>query len=86
MDDSPLTGTAETTRLVQNASVSLEAVVGRVQLSVDRLARLKPGEVLVCDGPVGQPVDLVANGTTVASGELVDIEGRLGVRILSRTR
>ncbi len=78
--------TEETTQMVQKASVSLEAVVGRVEISLDRLARLKPGEVLECDGPVGQPVDLVANGTTVASAELVDVEGRLGVRILSLTR
>lgn len=86
MEESGSADTAETTQLVEQASVSLEAVVGRVELSLDRLARLKPGEVLTCDGPVGQPVDLVANGTTIATGELVDIEGRLGVRVLSLSR
>lgn len=77
------TDSAETTQMVGQTDVNVEAVVGRVELTLDALARLSPGQVLPTEQRVGDPVELMANGTLVARGELVDVEGRLGVRILS---
>ncbi|HEX7314722.1 MAG TPA: type III secretion system cytoplasmic ring protein SctQ [Pyrinomonadaceae bacterium] len=51
------------------------------RLTLDELARLRAGQILELGCRATDPVDLVADGRRVASGELVDIEGQLGVRI-----
>lgn len=62
--------------------VSLE--LGRIELRVSELAALVPGRVISARLPVGGPVELRAGGRVLAVGELVDIEGELGVRVLER--
>lgn len=51
------------------------------RLSLDELARLRVGQLLPLGCQPTDPVDLVADGRRVARGELVEIEGRLGVRV-----
>jgi type III secretion system YscQ/HrcQ family protein len=69
------------------AEVALEApVVVRVELaslslSAREVATLKPGDVLESRRRVGEPVVLRVGGRAVAKGDLVDVEGELGVRI-----
>ena len=69
------------------ADVALEApVVVRVELaslslSAREVATLKPGDVLESRRRVGEPVVLRVGGRAVAKGDLVDVEGELGVRI-----
>jgi len=60
--------------------ISIEA--GRVELTVSQVAALTAGDVVTLSGDVLGPVDLRAGSTLVARGELVDVEGRRGVRIL----
>lgn len=55
------------------------------RLSLDELARLRVGQLLPLGCRPTDPVDLVADGRRVARGELVDIEGQLGVRITQVT-
>ena len=55
------------------------------RLSLDELARLRVGQLLALDCQATDPVDLVADGRRIARGELVEIEGRLGVRVTQVT-
>lgn len=75
-----------TTQVTHDANVEIEAVVGRATLTFSELSRLRPGQIFTADRNIGDPVEIVANGAVVAHGELVDVEGRLGVRILSLGR
>ena len=72
-----------TQALVDEARVTVELRVGSVQMSFKQLAQLQPGHVLALEQPLHQPVELVAQGRVIGSAELVNIEGRLGARILS---
>jgi type III secretion system YscQ/HrcQ family protein len=72
-----------TSQLVDSVELRMDVVVGNVSLSVSELSRLQPGRVFVLDGAVGEPVDLVVNDHVVAKGELVDVDGRVGVRVLA---
>lgn len=67
---------------VETAEVELEFRLGEVQMEVADLARLRPGQVVDCQQPLGSPVELVVRGASVGRGELVSVDGRLGVRIL----
>ncbi|TMQ60584.1 MAG: hypothetical protein E6K76_00905 [Candidatus Eisenbacteria bacterium] len=54
---------------------------GRAEIPFGALPSLTPGTLLPLDGAPGDPVQVVANGTTIAHGHLVASEGRLCVRI-----
>ncbi|MFH0901975.1 MAG: FliM/FliN family flagellar motor C-terminal domain-containing protein, partial [Pseudomonadota bacterium] len=56
--------------------------LAEITLSAREVLELGPGAVLAFDKPIGSPVELLAGGSLVARGELVAIDGELGVRIL----
>jgi len=68
--------------LVQEMEVEAVVEVARTALSVDNLVCLNRGSVICLNRPVSGPMDLRAGGKLVARGELVDIEGELGFRVL----
>jgi len=51
------------------------------RMSLESLAGLRVGQVIELDCKPTDPVDLIAEGRRIARGELVDIEGQLGVRV-----
>ena len=61
--------------------VTLVVELGRVNLTLERLADLKPGDVLELNRHSREPVELTSGGRTVARGELVQIDTDLGVRV-----
>lgn len=73
-----------TSDLLREAQVELEVRFARLQVKVEELARLTPGQILTLDIPLGEPVELVAGGAVLGQGELVNVDGHLGVRLLSR--
>ncbi len=75
---------AYTAHLLKEAQVELEVRFASVGVKVDDLAGLMPGQVLSLGMPIGEPVELVAGRQVIGTGELVNIEGRLGVRVLSK--
>lgn len=62
--------------------VPLTVEAGQVELTVAQVADLKAGDVLRLPDAVLGPVSLRAGGRLVARGELVEVEGRRGVRVL----
>ncbi len=56
--------------------------VGATELPLSRILSLAPGDVIALYSEVGGPVDVLVAGKLVARGELVSIDGRLGVRIV----
>lgn len=61
--------------------------LGARGMPLGEVRRLRPGQTLVLDCEVATaPVSLRANGRCIGHGELVDIDGRLGVRIVSLRR
>jgi flagellar motor switch protein FliN/FliY len=62
--------------------VQLEIVValGRTKMSVTELLQLRSGSVVEV-GPAGGMVEVLANGSLVARGEVVVVGDDLGVRI-----
>jgi Type III flagellar switch regulator (C-ring) FliN C-term len=56
---------------------------GHTDLSLEEVAALVPGSVIPLDRKAGQPVEIVANAVTVAFGKLVEVRGRVAVRVLS---
>lgn len=66
--------------------VQVVAVMGKKTITMKELALLKMGEVIELSRPANEVVDLVAGGRLIAKGELVEIDGKLGVRIVKMVR
>lgn len=64
--------------------VVVQVVVGSATLPVSSLLKLGRGAVVPLDHRVGDPVDVVVNGRTIARGEVVVVEedgARFGVSL-----
>jgi len=61
--------------------VTLTVELGRVNLTLDQIGALKPGDVVELGRHSRAPVELTSNGRLVARGELVQIDNDLGVRV-----
>ncbi len=61
--------------------VTLTVELGRVNLTLSRLADLRPGDLVELGRHSREPVELTSNGRLVARGELVLIDTELGVRV-----
>lgn len=72
----------EVLQMSADVPVHLVAVIGRTTTSVKDLMNYHMGQVIDLGRPPGETVDLVASGRLFARGELVDIDGKLGVRIV----
>lgn len=66
------------------ASIEIPIVVelARLNYTLEELSALKEGQIIEVKKPQPEVVDLSVDGKIIASGKLVDIEGKLGVRIL----
>ena len=71
---------------VLDAPVVVRVEMGSVTLTAKEWAGLAAGDVIAMGKRVAEPVVLRVAGVEVARGELVDIEGELGVRILETDR
>lgn len=74
---------AEAAGLLDDITVAMVVELGRVMVSAADVVQLRPGQVIELSRAPGEPVDLVVDGKRVGKGELVEIDGELGVRILS---
>lgn len=76
----------EAAGLLEDITVAMVVELGRVMVSASDVVQLRPGQVIELAKAPGEPVDLVVDGKRIGKGELVEIDGELGVRILSLAR
>jgi len=68
--------------LIEAVMLTVHVELGARRLRLDELSRLRANQILDLGCNATDPVDLVVDGRRIARGELVDIDGRLGVRIM----
>jgi type III secretion system YscQ/HrcQ family protein len=83
-EESPMTEHA-TVEALGDAPVVVRVEIGTAQMTARAWSELRPGDVVALGRKLGEPVVLRAGGVEIARGELVQIEGEVGVRILERT-
>jgi flagellar motor switch protein FliN/FliY len=67
--------------LLLGVDLEVTADIGTALMSVQRILALGPGSVIEFRRTVDQPIDLKVNGTVIARGEIVAVDGRFGLRI-----
>ncbi|MFT3699120.1 MAG: FliM/FliN family flagellar motor switch protein [Kofleriaceae bacterium] len=69
--------------ILDDARVELTVGLGTTTLSLRQAQGLAVGEVVKLGRPLAGPFEIRAAGTLIGQGELVDVDGELGVRIVS---
>jgi flagellar motor switch protein FliN len=80
----PLSAESRKIDQIMRIPVVLQVVVGSTTLPVANLLKLGRGAVIPLDRRVGDPVDVMVNGQTIARGEVVVVEDdntRFGVSL-----
>lgn len=72
----------EVAEMSEDLPVKLVAVLGKKNMLLKDLLKMKIGQAIELDRVPNEFVDITANGKLIARGELVEIEGKLGVRII----
>ena len=70
----------ENLRVLENIDVRLTVEVGGAEIKIRDLLRLNEGSVIELERLAGDPLDILANGTIIAKGEVVMIGERFGIR------
>ncbi|MBI2346368.1 MAG: FliM/FliN family flagellar motor switch protein [Deltaproteobacteria bacterium] len=76
----------EAIALAADVPVQVVAVLGKKTIALRELLAMQSGELIDLGRPPTAIVDLVANGKLIAKGELVEIDGKLGVRIVKMVK
>ena len=70
----------ENLRVLENIDLKLTVEVGGAEIKLRELLRINEGSVIELERLAGDPLDILANGTIIAKGEVVMIGERFGIR------
>ena len=70
----------ENLKVLENIDVKLTVEVGVAEIKLRELLRINEGSVIELERLAGDPLDILANGTIIAKGEVVMIGERFGIR------
>jgi len=73
-------GDVDLTR-ISDIPMELSVEIGRTEMTVGETLALGVGMIVALDRVAGEPVNLLANGTPIARGEVIVIDDRLGMRV-----
>ena len=68
--------------LLADIPVRLSVEVGSTALRLSELMELSEGSVVELDRQSHELLDIMANGTLIAKGEVVTVNGRFGIRVI----
>jgi flagellar motor switch protein FliN/FliY len=66
---------------LQDVELDVRIELGRTELLIDEVLRLKEGSVVPLDKLAGDPVDILVNGRLVARGEVLVLNDNFCVRV-----
>lgn len=67
--------------LLNDVQLDLKIELGRTQMHLEDVLRLKQGAVVALDKLAGDPVDIYANGRLIARGEVLVLNDNFCVRV-----
>jgi flagellar motor switch protein FliN len=68
-------------RRIGSIPMELSVEIGRTHMTVGETLSLRAGSIVTLDRFAGEPVDLLVNGTPIATGEVVVVDDKFGLRI-----
>jgi flagellar motor switch protein FliN/FliY len=75
-------GLGRNMRMLADIPVRMSVEVGSTQLRLAEIMALGEGSVVQLDRQADELLDIMVNGTLVARGEVVTVNGRYGIRVV----
>lgn len=72
---------ADNSAMLSRIPMRLSAEVGSASMSLSELIALKQDAIVELDRQTDDPLDILVNGTLIARGEIVTVDGRYGIRV-----
>lgn len=69
--------------ILNDVAITLTIEVGRAQIKIRDLLNLSKGSVIELDKSAGDPVDIYANGKLISIGNIITVNGKYCVRLIS---
>jgi|GEM_PF-4743111 len=71
----------ETEGLLRDVPAPVSVELARIKMNTSQVIRLQVGQILRLGRSPGDPVDLIVNQRIFARGELIEVDGEIGVRL-----
>ncbi len=71
----------ESEGLLEDINFPVIVSLGRTVKSVKEILKFREGQIIELHKVPTEPVEVLANGTPIARGKLVEVDGKLGVKI-----
>lgn len=68
--------------LLKDVPLTVTAELGRTKMMVKDILKLGVGSVIELEKEAGELVDILVNNKLIAKGEVVEVDGNFGVRIV----
>ena len=81
LSGAPASGEKATLELLKDVDLDLRIELGRTQMYLEDVLKLKRGSVVTLDKLAGDPVDVFVNGRMVARGEVLVMNDNFCVRV-----
>ena len=81
LSGAPASGEKATIELLKDVDLDLRIELGRTQMYLEDVLKLKRGSVVTLDKLAGDPVDVFVNGRLVARGEVLVLNDNFCVRV-----
>ncbi|MCU4137130.1 flagellar motor switch protein FliN [Buchnera aphidicola (Sitobion avenae)] len=70
-------------KIILNTPVNITVELGASKIKIKDFLSFSKGSMLILDKPIKDPLDIFINGHLIASGEIVVLEKKYGLRITS---
>ncbi|MAL95347.1 MAG: flagellar motor switch protein FliN [Haliea sp.] len=80
--DGARTGGEVDLSLLLDVPITLSVEIGRTRVPISKLLSLSQGSVVELDRDISAPLDLMVNGMLIARGEVVESQGKFGLRLV----
>jgi len=68
--------------LILDIPLDVSVELGKAKMLVNDLLQLGQGSIVDLEKPAGEPLEIYANGTLVARGEVVVVDQKYGIRVI----
>ncbi len=82
-DETTSSSTEQSFDLLLDVPLKVSVELGGTKLRIQELLDLGQGSILELDRMAGEPVDILVNGRAIALGEVVVVNERYAVRVVS---
>lgn len=68
-------------KALNEVPLKVSAVLGETKMTVEEVLKLTQGTIIELEKKVGEPIDIYVNDKIIAKGEIVVVDGKIGITL-----